>query len=65
METLSIDGSIGHSKHAGAFMNEDEIEVLIKNLGSIREEQNEDPVDNTNWDLINNLPHNKMVDENF
>jgi len=26
METLSIDGSIGHSKQAGAFMNEDQIE---------------------------------------
>ena len=65
METLSIDGSIGHSKHAGAFMNEDEIEVLIKNLVAIREEQNEAPIDNTDWDLINNLPHNKLVDENF
>lgn len=28
-------------------------------------EQDEDPIDNTNWDLINNLPHNKLVDENF
>jgi len=65
METLSIDGSIGHSKQAGAFMNEDQIEVLIKNLVAIREEQNENPIDNTDWDLINNLPHNKLVDENF
>ncbi|HZK96907.1 MAG TPA: Clp protease ClpP [Prolixibacteraceae bacterium] len=28
-------------------------------------EQDEDPIDNTDWDLINNLPHNKLVDENF
>ena len=69
METLSNDGSIGHSKQAGAFMNEDQIEMLIKNLEAKKQdlngEQDENPDANINWDLINNLPHNKLVDENF
>ena len=40
--------------------------MLIKNLEAkkqdLNEEQDEDPIDNTDWDLINNLPHNKMID---
>jgi len=78
VKTLVIDGPIGpygYSKQlirnelAGQFMNEDQIEKLIINLKAEKQnlngEQDENPADNINWDLINNLPHNKMVDENF